>query len=566
ERDITSTQAFVEFDRSLHFERFDSDRDVQSIITATAHVVPEDMPARPLELCSFDVVAIAAEGLPGLDGKQMTALVQWVDAGGSLLVMPGAGLEPSHVRFLNELIKAGPDQPPFALGKGGGLDDASPGETPVLVRKSLGRVAVVRADETPIDYDSDAWRRLVWFLWKYRQEHLAAILLDGEWADQAPNTVQAGQPWRPRAASGAWLLDRLLPESVAVVPLTTIAIILGLYVVVVGPVDYFVLGWLRLRKLTWIVFPIVTLAFAGYLVWLSNESLRSQDAARAAVFLDVGDEGQIVRANRIKLHFLNSPQTVETDLENELLSPLDHRDFGASLDHLRDEAAAAGVALQDQTPQDMRSSGLEYDARQDRLVGPPTFTGRVPGRFTATQHIPQWTPQLNRRFQIRPEGYDVQFSWDRFEGRRLTESVRSQSVAAAEETWGEAVKVYFTSPNGAYVGNEYAIDLDRLSNYGFDGQPDWNLRSYAVDEDGNVNPLKAKELSFLAFLASTCRRRDVGRFDSLVSQISPTGGRDFEDLTLLDPSRPNDWVMIVAVPRENDVWIYRKLYTVDEER
>ncbi|MGH7127823.1 MAG: hypothetical protein ACREIV_04605, partial [Planctomycetaceae bacterium] len=267
ERDITATQAFVEFDRSLHFERFDSDRDVQSIITATAHVVPEDMPARPLELCSFDVVAIAAEGLPGLDGKQMTALVQWVDAGGSLLVMPGAGLEPSHVRFLNELIKAGPDQPPFALGKGGGLDDASPGETPVLVRKSLGRVAVVRADETPIDYDSDAWRRLVWFLWKYRQEHLAAILLDGEWADQAPNTVQAGQPWRPRAASGAWLLDRLLPESVAVVPLTTIAIILGLYVVVVGPVDYFVLGWLRLRKLTWIVFPIVTLAFAGYLVW-----------------------------------------------------------------------------------------------------------------------------------------------------------------------------------------------------------------------------------------------------------------------------------------------------------
>ena len=46
----------------------------------------------------------------------------------------------------------------------------------------------------------------------------------------------------------------------------------------------------------------------------------------------------------------------------------------------------------------------------------------------------------------------------------------------------------------------------------------------------------------------------------IVSQISPTGGENLEDLALLDESDRQQWLLIVAIRRENTWIVYRKLF------
>jgi hypothetical protein len=53
----------------------------------------------------------------------------------------------------------------------------------------------------------------------------------------------------------------------------------------------------------------------------------------------------------------------------------------------------------------------------------------------------------------------------------------------------------------------------------------------------------------------------MGGLFAVISQISPTGGKDFEDMALLDPTDPDQWLLVVAVDRGDQLHIYRKLYT-----
>ena len=41
----------------------------------------------------------------------------------------------------------------------------------------------------------------------------------------------------------------------------------------------------------------------------------------------------------------------------------------------------------------------------------------------------------------------------------------------------------------------------------------------------------------------------LGGWFAVVSQMSPTGGKDFEDMALVDPSDPDQWLLVVAVVR-----------------
>ena len=66
----------------------------------------------------------------------------------------------------------------------------------------------------------------------------------------------------------------------------------------------------------------------------------------------------------------------------------------------------------------------------------------------------------------------------------------------------------------------------------------------------------------VSFLDDVCVNHTGGLF-SLVSQVAPTGGVNFDDMPLLDPSDPAAWLLIVSVERGDDLVIYRKLYAGD---
>ncbi|WP_299464338.1 hypothetical protein, partial [uncultured Gimesia sp.] len=65
-----------------------------------------------------------------------------------------------------------------------------------------------------------------------------------------------------------------------------------------------------------------------------------------------------------------------------------------------------------------------------------------------------------------------------------------------------------------------------------------------------------------SFMDDLCVRNQTGLFQ-IVSQTSPSGGKNYEDLSILDPSDPDQWLIVVFVPGEDQDTIYRQ-YIVAE--
>ena len=559
---IAGRRNSTEFEQSLRFERFGRKRNDRTLLTVLSSLPPEDFPVGGLGYCGFDLVVAPAEGLAALRARQLRGLREWVDAGGSLVVVPGGTLEPYHVEFLNAIVPRKTGHPPFSLDESGRLAGL-PGTRDIrLIRKGVGRVAVILGPEmTSDDYDSKAWKRMVWFLWKMQREFLQPILSAGRWQTSNPAILReqnAGDPfldedppltpskpvdYRPAhvnvepLASGEWLLERLMPETVNVVPLWVIGTILFVYLLVVGPVDYYVLGWLKMRKLTWVLFPVVTFVFAGFTVWLSHRYMQTDDRRRSVVFLDVGDEGEIVRANQIDLIFNGTQRVVETDVRYGLFTAMNHRAF------LPDEPLSQFGPIRN-TRFPGEASDVTPRFAKSGLVGPASFAGNIPSRYIVTQHIPQWTPQMNRIFHIAPKGYRVDFDWNSVDAADFkTEAGRAVLAESVRQAMGANVSVYYLHRTQLVHLAGPDLAFSSVNDLGF--------------RDNDYRPVGFS--SSISFIKDVCVRPRSGLF-SLVSQISPTGGGSLEDLALLDATDPRQWLLLAALRRGDKLLIYRKLY------
>ena len=78
------------------------------------------------------------------------------------------------------------------------------------------------------------------------------------------------------------------------IPLPVVAAILGAFVLLVGPGEWFVLGWLRRRRWTWFTFPLLATAFALIAVRAAEHYLGREDKRAALIVTDVGEEGRIL--------------------------------------------------------------------------------------------------------------------------------------------------------------------------------------------------------------------------------------------------------------------------------
>ncbi|HUG93629.1 MAG TPA: hypothetical protein VML55_22505 [Planctomycetaceae bacterium] len=611
----------------LSFERFDpSPLEVQNrAVTVPTWIAPEDFPRDPLLLCTFDLIALVDEGLAELRQEHLDAALAWIDAGGGAFVRPGDLVEPRHVEFLNALARLEGNPAGFRLDAQRRLawPDGWDPTAMQFLRKGLGRVVIApRPAGEPVlvprdTFDRPEWREVSWFLWRLRADLREGVVERGTWHRAArPMLLREKQlpvsPVTPADAtdpavirpstfgveplrSGDWLLDRLIPESVQLVPLWVVGCILALFVIVVGPVDYFVLGLFRLRRLTWVVFPIVALAFAWFTVWLSNRYMQTTEQSRALVILDVGDGGRIVRSNELKLYFANTSRANVIEAGRELLAPVDQRhlaraprveNFAATRNQWRLYYDAdsdlwydpnAGWVDAEGNPAQFRRPGPggEWDVQRRRLIEPPTYDGRPPSSYTLSEWLPQWTPHLHRRFRIRPPGEFVEFDWDALPGLASTANVRPAEVTEAAEPqdlvelfaehfgsdvtvallhrgqrqvladgaglFAESVRVQ--DDDHAASGEDFLFELCAP---GATAGP--SAQSYVTGPQGSLRPVPSGQ---------------TGGVFSLISQLAPTGGSNFEDLSLLDPSDDRQWLLLVAVRHENGWHLYRKLYVVE---
>lgn len=540
-----------------------------------------DLPEDPLSLCCFDMVLLADGALGSLTRPQLDGLKQWIAAGGRLCVCPDEPLRPLHLAFLQSLLENNTEDANLALGDDGLLLLIADGNPAFIAADhELGRVALIRPDEPLTDLlQPETVRRLNVFLWHARPD--SGILQTGTWNDQGlvqllrrqgieaepdgpgwyrlknhnlwGGRLAAGESQRvsgeqlrdhfhirdrfapsscPLVDSAQWLL---LPRDVEIVPAWVISVILLGYVLTVGPIDYLVLGWLRMRKYTWIVFPVVTGGFTVMTIAIAHDYMGSEDTGGAVTITDVSADGTPLRSSTLQMLFYGSRTTHVEDGRFELLVP-----------------AGTGLSL--------RANNYRYNAPAVSTE-PLSYSGHFPRSWQAQLTVQQWTPALLRSFAIAPDDVSVlPLDWSDPElvtshdgrrelARRIEESVPSGADCQAVVIHGEEFHWL--------VGDSRWQNLDSVRNATNQQSTRHFNHMYGHLTD------RASLLPDILMSTSASGRMD---YFGVVSQVAPQGSGTLEDLVIHEPADLSQWILVVIVQRDNRYEVYRRKYSVPDTR
>ena len=536
-----------------------------------------DLPEDPIQLCSFDVVLLADGALSRLVDAQMKALETWIAAGGSLCVLPDdTRLAKPHLQFLQTLFeRTGDADLHLSITDESTLLVISGKPNPIVNRHfGLGRVTLLpNVDDLPSILQGAELGRVVGHLWKV---HSDSKIFDGEaWNKQSIEQVlkergfqvskSNGGIWQVIAPPGTRGQQRfdvrdleevgnqynisyelqpkpnplssacetaLLPKGIEMVPTWVIATLLIAYVTMIGPVDYFLLGYFRIRKYTWLLFPLVTAVFTGLTILIAHQYMSSTDTGGSITIVDIGNQGVALRQSDIRMHFYASQTTTNTESTQSFVVP-------------------GQMLVTD--PYNGSPAPRPINARM-------TYSGRFPQAFSTSQNMRQWEPLIVRSFTLAPSPEGIpKINWDDLDlvstndGRLQLQAMIASAKPAGAEI--DAVVMHgqqrFTvagnngflfSPTAIAQGQQW-LEMDV-----------WQRRYSQPPHDAiaAVGVIQA---------AARTGTRD---FFSIVSQVSPHGAASLEDLPVLDTTDDNQWLLMVAVRNKNVIKLYRRLYIANE--
>jgi len=503
------------------------------LLTGVARLTPEDLPAQPLGYTPFDVVVLTADAFKETGERQLQALARWVRGGGSVCVFAGGGLRPHHVSFLNQLndsfagLSFQADNAGKLLAARGGI---------VQLRSGLGRCVIVAGENlAEAGLKPSDWRAAAAFLWKMRNRQARAVAESGYWESSAnpampnnynlyysqragrvaPNYVPPSSYAANSDSLGAELLSRLMPQTVRLIPFSALIGLLALFVVMIGPADYFVLGALRRRKFTWILFPAVSIAFTVATVLMANHYLGLRDQRRSLFVVDLAKDGSALRWNQYELVFAARDRQSVTELKDALWAPLEARQM-VNQPYVQ-VIRGRQVML---VPNNPYNSGYGYNANAEGGTEPPLFTGVLPVHFQSRKMLRQWQPELNRIFSFESPPVPLIPNWD-----------------AVEKTWPNLQEVRAKlSGTKPFTGDVFALG-----------------KYNSITADSGSSGIVPAEI-----LNGLCGSDSVG-LKSVVSQISPTGGSGFEDAQVLD-SDANDSALVIVTQMGDDLVVYRRFF------
>ena len=341
--------------QALRLERFappmqNSSR-LQAPPTAPVFLDPDDLPSDSAGYCAFDAVLLDGDALSLMREKARAALTRWVHAGGSLAVIAPIGLEDPHLAFLNQLGAPDPHWRPVSTPFTGILS----------ARANFGRL-VVSAESPPEELTAE-WRQAAAFLWKLRGAPFRALAFEPIWQEHHLDSHESSGGDYYASISRA-LVSMLVPHRFRPLPVAALWIVISAFIVVVGPLDWWLLGTLRRRRWTWITFPCIAVAFTLFTIALARHFLGGAKGRGELVITDLGTDGQVVRQTRINLSVPVSESEVTAEINGSVGVPLT-------------------------TPS---SSG----------TAPPRYDGSFPSRYQLTMEGRQWTPVLWRTTSFEP--------------------------------------------------------------------------------------------------------------------------------------------------------------------
>lgn len=244
-----------------------------------------DIPPKSEALRSFDIIIINDVDTSSLTPEQGTALEQWVRAGGTLLIGGGGSAQrtllglptalrpqllgtPSELDEVDALVQFSgsalqdPDESaepikvagPFIAQAASFESDvtlAGDAEAPLVVEEKVGSGTVRYVALSLTGSPFDAWSGNTQFL----QAILTPTTFSPNWLP-ADTSIQ-----QMRAMQMSQALNRL--PSLSLPSIRWLGILLCIYILVVGPLNYLVLRYFRRLHLAWITIPLLTLAFSA---------------------------------------------------------------------------------------------------------------------------------------------------------------------------------------------------------------------------------------------------------------------------------------------------------------
>jgi hypothetical protein len=476
------------------------------------HITPisaDLVPQHGIGWCAYDVVAIGGMRLADLKSKHAEALAQWVRAGGSLLVVRQGALPQTITDMALQL---------------GATTAALSSEQHARVRPGLGRLVIASAS-ADITAENVAWRESAAFLWKLNRDRTNELKTAGTLPlieTKDTNAYSTRQYVRDQIDLRPAMTELLWPEQVTIIPLSLILLIYVTFVLMVGPGDWYLLGLIKARRLTWVLFPVVAIACTWFTVALSRHYLGSADSSQVLDVIDVGPRDSVLRHDQIELMFTGSNRALVRQPKQALWSSLE-----------------AHGASNNNSPRMFRGNAVG-----NGTIGMPRYEGSLSGEYKVEQAVSQWTPALRR---------EMSFASCALPWRLDTDTIASERDFSA---W--AAKVGATLSDKHFIATFHAGKITKLSGalsnlYGERSMRQQNFQqmNYAVSEDG-------RRLQ-RSWLDEICTHQAAGWF-RLSTQSSPCGGASFEDFAVHDASDNEQWLLIVAERRGNSVNVVRRLF------
>src|SRR3989454_1867983 len=245
------------------------------------HLHVDDVADSAIALRAFDILAIDDFATDGLTARQRAAIADFVEAGGNLLLGTGAAwhktlaglpasilpVEPRATLNVHAARAVGGRNIEVAIADGvNGRAWVSEGAVPLIVDRGVGAGVVTLAT---FDWNQDpiaGWSGTKDLL---RQVLARAVFGAGSSGANYPNGIAFGGPSpafgsQPSIASKSNALAPVLGNlpGLNLPSLQLTAGLVLLYVLLVGPVNYLVLGAMRRRALAWITVPLIAVLAA----------------------------------------------------------------------------------------------------------------------------------------------------------------------------------------------------------------------------------------------------------------------------------------------------------------
>jgi len=285
----------------------------------------------------------------GMSAAQQKALTDWVLGGGRLILAPGDSWQAVAKTFLSDFVPGavtGLEVTPYLdklAAYGGAQFDGDARMSIAVLKNPVGEV-LVWSESRPLVVRCRMGFGEVIFLafdptkspfarWRGSQafwENVLALKRPARTESQQSN--QQGNYFNPYGSYGVSdTLANSLGEFPKVKPIsfTFVVFFLLIYVILIGPVDYFVLKRLKHLEWTWFTFPAVALVATGIAFWTISSTRTAQIYINQLSVMDWSADGKSERSHDVAVLLSPTNQRYDVTFKNaggELFLMENHRD------------------------------------------------------------------------------------------------------------------------------------------------------------------------------------------------------------------------------------------------